>query len=361
MLKIAMLSFRLPLAGVKRGGVERIAHDLAEGLSRRGHEVTVWSADPIPTGAAYRVRSLPFSSLIHDGLGFRLVSGFLGNLIALLPRYQAGVLIAHGDSLLLPLRGIPLVRIMHGSALDEARTAPSLKRRIAQYLVYMQERITARTQRTVAISRSTRLRYAGIHDTILNGVNQEIFHPDQNAKTTDPTILFVGTLGGRKRGAKLIEWFHYTIRPAVPDARLWMVTELARGPECAGVEYFSGLSAIALAELYRRAWLFASPSVYEGFGLPYLEAMASGTPVVASINAGSSEVLGGGRYGLLVKSDVDFSSAVIHGLRDSEWRAAWSERGLERAAELSLAKMVERYEVLLRQMARSAELSEAHA
>ena len=355
-----MLSFRLPVVGVKRGGVERVAHDLADGLSRRGHEVTVWSADPAPLHANYTVRALPFNSLIHDGLGFRLVSGFLGNLIALVPRYRSpGALIVHGDSLFLPLRGIPLLRIMHGSALDEARTAKSAKRRIAQYLVYIQERITARTQRTVAISRSTRLRYAGIREIIPNGVDQAIFFPSDRAKTAQPTILFVGTLGGRKRGTQLMDWFRDSILPEVPNARLWMVSE--PGPRREGVEYFSGLSSVALADLYRRAWVFASPSVYEGFGLPYLEAMASGTPVIATQNAGSSEVLAGGRYGVLIKSDAEFAGAIVRALRDSEWRAIWTERGLERASELSLAKMVERYEVLLLSMARGAELSEAHA
>lgn len=359
-MKIAMLSFRLPVPGVKRGGVERVAHDLADGLSRRGHDVTVWSADPAPAYANYQVRALPFDSLIHDGLGFRLVSGFLGNLIALLPRYQRpDVLIAHGDSLFLPLRGIPLLRIMHGSAFDEARTAKSLKRRIAQYLVYVQERVTARTQRTVAISRSTRLRYSAIDKTIPNGVDQKVFFPSNAAKTEEPTILFVGTLGGRKRGTQLMDWFRDAILPAVPNARLWMVSE--PGPQRERVESFSGLSSVALADLYRRAWIFASPSVYEGFGLPYLEAMASGTPVIATKNAGSSEVLDDGRYGTLIDNDAEFSAAILRGLADSEWRATWTERGLERASELSLTKMVDRYEALLLSMCRNAALSEAHA
>lgn len=359
-MKIAMLSFRLPVPGVKRGGVERVAHDLADGLGRRGHAVTVWSADPAPVDANYEVRPLPFDSLIHDGLGFRLVSGFLGNLIALMPRYERpDVLIAHGDSLFLPLRGIPLLRIMHGSAFDEARTAKSSKRRIAQRLVYIQERITARTQYTVAISRNTCLRYSGIQKTIPNGVDQQVFFPCNSAKMNEPTILFVGTLGGRKRGTQLMDWFRDSILPAVPNARLWMVSE--PGPPRERIEYFSGLSSAWLADLYRRAWIFASPSVYEGFGLPYLEAMASGTPVIATKNAGSSEVLDDGRYGVLIENDTEFPTAILRGLEDAEWRAAWTQRGLERASELSLTRMVDRYETLLLSMCRKAALSEARA
>ncbi len=45
-----------------------------------------------------------------------------------------------------------------------------------------------------------------------------------------------------------------------------------------GVTYVTGVPDTQLADLYRRAWVCASPSTYEGFGLPYLEAMACGTP-----------------------------------------------------------------------------------
>ena len=51
--------------------------------------------------------------------------GYLGNVLALLPDYREfDAIIAHGDSLLLPLAGKPVVRVMHGSALGEARSAP---------------------------------------------------------------------------------------------------------------------------------------------------------------------------------------------------------------------------------------------
>ena len=46
-----------------------------------------------------------------------------------------------------------------------------------------------------------------------------------------------------------------------------------------------------LIELYQQAWLFCLPSSYEGFGVPYIEAMSCGTPVVATPNAGAREVL----------------------------------------------------------------------
>ena len=359
-MRIAILSFRLPAPGLKRGGGERVAHDLAEGLTRRGHWVTVWSADPRPPAAAYTVARMPGARLIRHWLGFRLVSGYLGNLLALLPRYDgADVLIANGDSVLLPLRPLlgrgrlPVLRIMHGSALDEARTARSLPRKLLQTGVWLQERLTVAIQPTVGISRNTQQRYPRIRQVIPNGVDTTRFYPARH-KTVAPSILFVGTLGGRKRGTLLMRWFAEIIQPAVPDAVLWMVTE--PGPPMPGVRYFIGASETLLAELYRTAWVFASPSVYEGFGLPYLEAMASGTPVVATRNPGSAEILENGespdleRFGRLEDDDA-FAPAVIALLRDPAERQWWTARGRERSQAFSLERTVTQYEAALRELA----------
>ena len=345
-MNVAMISFRLPAPGLQRGGCERVAHDLANGLAQRGHHVTVWSADPRPRDANYEVARIAGSSFIHHWLGFRLVSGYIGNFLAITPRYNdAHVIIAHGDSLLLPLRGIPVLRIMHGSALDEARTARTLFRKGLQFGVYLQELITVHTQTTVGISRNTHRRYRALQEIIPNGVDANRFYPDNAAKTSQPSILFVGKLGGRKRGQLLIDWFAKFIRPALPEATLWMVSE--PGDPTAGVHYFSGLSDTDLAALYRSASVYASPSCYEGFGLPYLEAMASGTPVIASANPGSREVTADGQYGLLIEDDDRFAAEILHLLRSPEQREIWSNRGLTRSRELSLDRALDRYEAML--------------
>jgi len=354
-MKIAMLSFRLPQSGLqqpglKRGGVERVAHDLAQGLALRGHQVIVWSADAAPPGSAYEVKPVPGAALIHNWLAFRLVSGYFGNLLALFPTYgNADVLVAHGDSLLLPLLGIPVVRIMHGSALDEARTSRSLARMALQFGVYIQEWLTARTQHTVGISRNTQRRYPAIDHVIPNGVNTTLFFPGE--KAAFPAILFVGSLGGLKRGGLLLQAFADVIRLSIPEAQLWMVCET--GPARDGVTYFSGLPIEALAALYRQAWVFASPSCYEGFGLPYLEAMASGVSVVATANAGSREVLDGGRYGRLVERDAGFPLALLEMLRARDLRERYAACGIERAHQLSIERSVDQYERYLESISHS--------
>jgi phosphatidylinositol alpha-mannosyltransferase len=74
--------------------------------------------------------------------------------------------------------------------------------------------------------------------------------------------------------------------------------------------------------------------------------MACGTPVVATPNSGSDEVLGGGAYGALA-NDTDFAKTLSSLLADPQARAALSARGLARAREYSLTTMLARYEELL--------------
>src|SRR5512143_4012028 len=104
-LRIAVFSYGLPVVGERRGGIERVAHELADGLGRRGHEVTVWTHDPKPAGSAYQTRELPWKRFVTSWLGRRMTMGYLGSLLAVLPRYgDVDAIIAHGDSVLLPLR-----------------------------------------------------------------------------------------------------------------------------------------------------------------------------------------------------------------------------------------------------------------
>jgi glycosyltransferase involved in cell wall biosynthesis len=344
-LRLAMISYGLPVEGQKRGGIERAAHTLADGLVRRGHEVVVFSHDRKPDTAAYEVRELPWKAFVNTWAGRRLTMGYLGNLLALMPDYDTfDAVIAHGDSLLISLSGKPVLRVMHGSALGEARSATSAGRSVLQLGVYAQELLTALVSRGVVGVSGNTLRYNPfVSHVIPHGVDENLFAPWPRTRTPEPSMLFVGALDGRKRGQFLLQRFVDTIRPAHPTASLTMVCP--SGPSHPGVRYVNGVSDRELATLYRQAWIYASPSTYEGFGLPYLEAMACGTPVVASPNPGSIEVLGGG--GGVMPNDEDFATAIVTLLGDEAQRARLSEAALQRAHEFSLTKMFDEYERLL--------------
>jgi phosphatidylinositol alpha-mannosyltransferase len=345
-MKIAVISYRLPVAGAKRGGIERVAHVLADGLARRGHSVCVFSHDPKPEGAAYEVRLLPWKAFMETWAGLRMTAGYLGNLLALQVDVRGfDVVIAHGDSLLLSLGRTPVVRVMHGSARGEARHATSIGRAALQWGVYLQELLTAflSPSSVVGVSANTQRDNPFVRRIIPHGVDTAIFQPIPMGKSPHPSIVFVGAIDGRKRGGFLLGIFERVIRPAYPDAELTFVGP--KGPSQVGVTYLTGVPDMDLAALYRRAWVCAAPSTYEGFGLPYLEAMACGTAVVATPNPGSREVLGED-YGGLVE-DAAFAPALLQLLADEGKRRALETAGIRRASNFSIGRMIDQYETLL--------------
>lgn len=352
-LRVAMLSYRLPVEGEKRGGIERAAHTLAQGLADRGHHVVVFSHDVRPKTASYEVRPLPWKRFVDTWVGRRLTMGYLGNVLALVPGYREfDVVVAHGDSLLLSLSGRPVMRVLHGSGLGEARSAQSWGRMLLQYGVYAQELATAALQRgVVAVSENSRRDNPFVSRVVPHGVDRRVFRAVEGAKSPHPSVLFVGTLEGRKRGRFLLDAFEQAVRPVHPDATLTVVGQ--NGPPRPGVTYRTGVSDDELVTLYQSAWVYASPSTYEGFGLPYLEAMACGTVVVATRNPGSVEVLGDD-YGLM-PPDEEFGAVVAALLGDEPRRVSLAGRGLRRSTEFSLEAMIDQYEDVL------MELTAAHA
>jgi len=114
-----------------------------------------------------------------------------------------------------------------------------------------------------------------------------------------PYLLAVATLEPRKNLEALVDAFR-GLRQAHPSLRLAVVGAVppAGGPrasslEAEGVSLLGFVSDDELARLYRGAEAFAYPSIFEGFGMPIVEAMASRTPVVASNHPSLDEASGG--------------------------------------------------------------------
>jgi glycosyltransferase involved in cell wall biosynthesis len=109
-----------------------------------------------------------------------------------------------------------------------------------------------------------------------------------------------------------------------------------------------------LPALYAGARMFAFPSVYEGFGLPVLEALASGIPVVTSNRSSLPEVAGGAAL-LINPDDVDALREGIHkALEDDPWRATARALGLQVASAHTWERCTEQTLAVYRHVAGSS-------
>ena len=337
-VKIATNSFYLP--SDSKIGVGYVAHYLANALVSRGNDVTMLSPAPPCEDALYEHRQ------INAGPKFRL-KGFAGALRRL-DFSGFDVLHSHGEDHRIHRNVVPChVRTIHGCCLEEAWHIHGAAAKIRMiYIAFMEIIASLRADASVAVSLNTTRFYPWIRRVIPNGVDLDLFRPGMD-REREPTVLFVGTYENRKRGRLLMDTFLKEIKPALPDTKLWMVCSDA--PEADGVTVFGRISSEQLAALYRRAWVFCLPSSYEGFGVPYIEALASGTPVVATPNPGACEVLENGRLGLIVKPE-ELGRALISLLRDEKQRKQLSSDGLERARDYGWDLIAAQYERLYREV-----------
>lgn len=332
-MKIGFYHDDLPLPGRKPGGVAVFVHRLARELTSRGHQLTVWTRGPAPADANYRhIRLWP-----HLRGESRLLRAFgVPLLLNAVDWRDVDILHLHGDDHLMLRRSLPTVRTLYGSAWLEARHATSAKRRVFELIVAAFELLSARLATgCYGLGPGVPAAYRTIGN-LDAGVDARA--EVTVTRTGAPSILFVGTWEGRKRGRFLHRVFCEQVRPRLPAAELWMVSdhcEAAGGVRCLGA-----LDDRELAQRYRRAWVMCLPSTYEGLGIPYLEAMASGTPILSSPNPGARHVLGPDLAASCMVRDDELGSRLVRLLANQPEREQLAERGLHRVAEFSWDRVV---------------------
>jgi glycosyltransferase involved in cell wall biosynthesis len=176
-------------------------------------------------------------------------------------------------------------------------------------------------------------------------------------------ILAIGSADPRKNISRLVQAYSLLspeLREKYQLAIVWTHSFLAHELSIQidklqlsnNVSFLESVSNNDLVSLYNAASLFAFPSLYEGFGLPPLEAMACGVPVVAADNSSIPEIVGDAAL-LFEAQDVDgMSNAMRQILIDDTLRTTLSKKGVERAASFSwdrcARETIDVYETVLR-------------
>ena len=219
----------------------------------------------------------------------------------------------------------------------------------------------------IAVSESTRqdvIDLLGVRPnrvtTVRNGVGEQFkpLPPDERAAfraqhgISGRAVLYVGTLEPRKNLPMLIRAFALLAEdPAFEDVTLyiggskgWHYDEIFATAERLGltssgrVTFLGRVPDEQLPLWYNVATVVAYPSLYEGFGLPALEAMSCGTPVLASNTSALPEVVGDGGLLLDPAGGAAWLDALRAVLSDASLRAALAEKALKQAAGFSWSR-----------------------
>ena len=343
-MNIAFFSKHLP--SDEPNGVSVQVHRLAEALTALGHTITVHTFSPPMEGASYRTVALPQK---HSS---RWMGKFLPALVfRTVKTGQFDIVHFHGDDYL--CRGsVRRIRTFYGSALREALHAGSIGRCCYQALFYLFEWISCLKKGTmVAISADTSRYLPLIREHVPCGVPIDRYRPG-GKKTAHPSILFLGDFRSRKRGGLLRELFSSVILPANPGCILTVVGPVPCSGE--GIRYLGRCSEAELIVAMQESWLLCMPSSYEGFGVPVIEAMACGTPVVATHNPGSGALIRDGIDGLLCSPD-SLGETVIRLLRDELLRKRLAAEGVHTAELFDSLRVASRYVALYRPASATAD------
>lgn len=319
---------------------------LARGLRSLGHRVEAVGPRAPEPGTA---RRLAFNA----ALPFRFE-----------PRRHDLVVTFDLDGCFLDTGRVPRVASLKGVMADEARFETGATRLRFATLSRLESRAAGRADRVLVTSEHCRevvRRAYGIPGDRLavvpEGIDLDAWSdlPEPGDPSPGPTVLSVARQYPRKNTAALVRAFA-RVREERPDARLRIVgggpelerlRRLVRALELEGPVRLEGEVAGLgrLQAAYAGADLFCLPSLQEGFGIVFLEAMAAGLPVVAGDAAAVPEVVPDGEAGLLVdpRDPEALAGALLRLLSDEDLRRSMARVGRERVRSFGWPDVARRF------------------
>jgi len=261
------------------------------------------------------------------------------------------------------------------------RNASSLRRSLYFYLT---RRALRRAARVIAVSQFTRNeleRLLAIPDSrievVYNAIDERFLHGHasdadreliaQRYLVNYPFILYAGAIRPHKNVVRIIEAFsalksELQKEQQYPDLKLIIIGDdlsshprlrrtVVRGGVQNDVRFLGFVPIEVLRIFYDAAKIFVFPSLYEGFGLPPLEAMAHGTPVVASNTSSLPEVVGNAALLVNPENVFEIRRGLQRALLDPALRAQMKQRGYDQAQRFSWTNSVSRILEIYREVA----------
>jgi len=267
-----------------------------------------------------------------------------------------------------PLTRCPFVVTIHDCI--HLRFPQYLPNQMAGHYARTMMRMSAhRSKRILTVSQASKqdiVHYLGVPpekvEVIYNALDERLATPPTEAdmarvreryQLAAPFILYTGNIKPHKNIDRLIEAYAIMRRKGVVDAKLLIIgDDISKYPNLRRlihrhqlhphVRFFGFVSDDMLAILYRLATVFVFPSLYEGFGLPPLEAMAGGAPVITSNVSSLPEVVGDAAVLIDPLDASALADAMARVIGDSALRAELVRRGHERVKAFSWERSVTR-------------------
>jgi glycosyltransferase involved in cell wall biosynthesis len=190
----------------------------------------------------------------------------------------------------------------------------------------------------------------GVPTARLRVIHHGVSHPPSppSASAREPIVLTVGSIQKRKNSARLVEAFSQT-RPgwklilagAAGFGAQETLDAINASPRAADIEVTGFLSDAQLTALYRRASIFAFPSLDEGFGIPVIEAMAHGVPVITSNRSALAEISGHAALQVDPEDTAALANALERWMDSPSERVTYTDLGLRWAAPFTWDRAVD--------------------
>jgi len=343
-----------------KSGVGQYIHALLEGMTAAAPDDTFTIYCTAANRGNYDLGRANLSAITW-GLGEKQKAFRLLHEYAMLPSDIAarGIDVFHGASNFLPIRKVcPSVVTIHDLSYHvHPWRCPAMRR---QYWYAMTRRTVALADRIIADSHNTQADIARFFPSAASRVRvvhlaaHERFRrlPYDRGQSqlppelgNQPFILYVGTLEPGKNVQRIIEAFD-AIAARHPDHLLvlagdkgWLYNDIleaaAASPFSERIKLLGHVPDDTVVELFNFCDLFVYPSVYEGFGLPPLEAMACGAPVITSTSSSIPEVVGDAAITVAPEDTAELARQIGRVLEDKVLREDLQLSGLERAKQFS--------------------------